>query len=77
MEEKKNTRGGARRGAGRKPQTPGEVRATFTCRVSPETKRTIADLRARGVNIGELLDRAVKRESLADFMRDFETRNEA
>lgn len=77
MEEKKNTRGGARKGAGRKPMIRGEVRETFTCRVSPETKATIAELRAKGVNIGELLDRAVKREALADFMRDFETRNKA
>lgn len=66
------SRGGNRPGSGRKAITPGEVRLPFSCRVSPKTKETIARLKAEGITIGEIIDRAIARYDTAKFMRDFE-----
>ena len=53
-------RGGARKGAGRKANIPGEYRVNFSCRVSPRTKETIKALKSQGVTIGVIIDRAVE-----------------
>lgn len=66
------SRGGKRQGAGRKAVIPGEVRVNFSCRVSPKTKETIARLKAEGITIGEIIDRAIANYDTAKFMREFE-----
>ena len=49
------SRGGARPGAGRK--APDGKRVTYTCRIKPETRDTIREMKATGVSIGDLLDK--------------------
>ena len=65
-------RGGARKGAGRKAVTPGEIRVHFSCRISPRTAATIKELKAQGVTIGRIIDKAIENYSAAKFLRDFE-----
>ena len=49
------SRGGARRGAGRKAE--GGKRVTYTCRVKPATREVIREMKAAGISIGDLLDK--------------------
>ena len=47
--------GGARPGAGRKAVNG--KRVTYTCRIKPETREILREMRAAGVSIGDLLDK--------------------
>ena len=48
------SRGGARPGAGRK--APDGKRVTYTCRVKPETRDTIREMKAEGSSLGRIID---------------------
>lgn len=56
----KETRGGARPGAGRKPASIDKKRIQVSISVSPETKRKIDELRERKVKIGQIVDDAIR-----------------
>lgn len=51
-------RGGARKGAGRKP-TPTPNKETIALRVSPEVKAKYNDLKAQGININQLIEQFI------------------
>ena len=57
-------RGGARPGAGRKPIASEEKRVAVTVKVSPETRKKIIEIKARGYKKGRILDRAVEEFSI-------------
>lgn len=59
MEEKKKGRGGARAGAGSK-RWGKEKRVRLFCTVTPETLTKLETLKARGYNIGLIIDELVK-----------------
>ena len=61
MEEKKEKRGGARKGAGAKPLPECVKRQTFMCRVKPDTLTHIKSLSTDiGISRGEVIDHIVK-----------------
>lgn len=62
MEQKNNTRGGARPGSGRKPISEDKRRdVTISFRVRESTRATIQELRRQGVDINSELEKMISR----------------
>ena len=53
-------RGGARKGAGRKPQPDSEKRVAVTLSVSPETRILMNALKRKQINISRVFDDSIK-----------------
>ena len=59
MEQKTNTRGGARPGSGRKRAKPEAQCETVTLWLPKRTKSRLQAARLRGIDLGELIDGAL------------------
>lgn len=60
----KNTHGGKREGAGRKPGTDGAKGKILSCRVTPELHAKVSELASEaGLNISEFINQMIQRES--------------
>lgn len=55
-----NNRGGSRPGAGRKSASIDKKRVQVSISVSPQTKRMIDELRARGLKVGQVVDELIR-----------------
>jgi len=53
-------RGGARKGAGRKPQPDSEKRVAVTLSVAPETRILMNTLKRKKINISRVFDESIK-----------------
>lgn len=60
------SRGGARKGSGRKPLPPDTKRVTLCINVAPETRAIIDRLREQGYNVGRIAD-----DLLQEFARQY------
>ena len=58
MIDRTDNRGGRREGSGRRPSESSRV--NLTVRVSPITQQRIAELRKRGVRIGQHIDEMIE-----------------
>ena len=58
--DKIETRGGSRPGCGRKPAVQEKKRIQISISVSPETKRTIDEMRKRKVKAGQVVDELIR-----------------
>ena len=70
MEEKKTKRGGARKGAGRKPAWD-EPTVTVAFRVPKATKDDIDQMKAAGVDFPRWMAKKVRQWMIADFFEKF------
>lgn len=70
--EKKDPRGGARKGSGRKPLSQEGRTRQVSVSLKPDEYEAYQELRSQKVNVNRLIGKALKEKRTASFMRDFE-----